>query len=67
MQYITYAASLHLLCITLLLCDITNIKKSHMKFFIACVIPVCVGGKSLEDSVRGESESLAKPNHYVFK
>lgn len=49
MQYITYAASLHLLCITLLLCDITNIKKSHMKFFIACVIPVCVGGKSLED------------------
>lgn len=40
MKYITYTASLHLLRITLLLCDVINIKKSHMKFFIAFVIPV---------------------------
>lgn len=45
MQYITHAASLHQLRITLLLCDITHIKKSRMRFFIACVIPVGgVGG-----------------------
>ena len=69
MQYITYAASLHRLCIILLLHDITNIKKSHMKFFIACVTPV--GRKKKKDPLKTllevDQNLWQNQNHYVLK